>query len=430
TDNKFEGKKSFNDVWAAILFIVHLAAFVVLSVFMIRAINFRSFRNSNDGFGNYNTFIGLGSAGVVSGVLGLLYVFLMQLILIIISFWFSALLYLAIGAYYIYLRVYVVGVIMMVFAVIYAFLWFSWRSRIPFSTIMLKNVSLFTRHYPGTIFISFIFLVLSIAYTIYWAFTVIFIVVNGRTVQECKTNPALYAIYVFTAFSLYWTTQLLKDITHMTISGTFAADYFFPSSTSTASRYTSFASLGRALTTSFGSACFGSLLVAIVRLLKTLASQSRNGSDNMLCAFIACCAECILAQIEALLEYFNTYAYCYCAMYGLPYIPAGKATWNLIKDRGVEAIINDSLIGNVLGLGSVLISVISALVAYIVTSITQPNMDGGIITAVVIISFFIGLLVSSVIFQVIESANTSFFVCLAEDPQALASYNPELFESV
>lgn len=43
---------------------------------------------------------------------------------------------------------------------------------------------------------------------------------------------------------------------------------------------------------------------------------------------------------------------------------------------------------------------------------------------------FIGFLVSSVMSSVIESANNAFFVCLAEDPQALASYNPELFEKV
>ncbi|KAI0225267.1 putative choline transporter, neither null mutation nor overexpression affects choline transport, partial [Massospora cicadina] len=128
---------------------------------------------------------------------------------------------------------------------------------------------------------------------------------------------------------------LLKDICHMTVSGAFAADYFFPSTTSAASKFTSFSSLGRALTTSFGSACFGSLIVAILQLLKALANEARQNSDNFVLSFLACCAECILgmplfyvylslAQIEAMVEYFNRYAYCYCAMYGLPYLEAGK----------------------------------------------------------------------------------------------------------
>jgi len=33
------------------------------------------------------------------------------------------------------------------------------------------------------------------------------------------------------------------------------------------------------------------------------------------------------------------------ALYGKPYIAAAKDTWRLFKDRGVDALINDSLVG-------------------------------------------------------------------------------------
>jgi hypothetical protein len=33
------------------------------------------------------------------------------------------------------------------------------------------------------------------------------------------------------------------------------------------------------------------------------------------------------------------------ALYGKAYIPAAKDTWRLMKDRGIDALINDSLIG-------------------------------------------------------------------------------------
>lgn len=39
------------------------------------------------------------------------------------------------------------------------------------------------------------------------------------------------------------------------------------------------------------------------------------------------------------------------AIYGKDFCTAGKDTWRLIKSRGIDAIINDSLIGNVLGFG-------------------------------------------------------------------------------
>jgi hypothetical protein len=50
-------------------------------------------------------------------------------------------------------------------------------------------------------------------------------------------------------------------------------------------------------------------------------------------------------------EWFNYYAFSGVAIYGKPFIPTAKNTWSMIKDRGVEAMINDNLIGNVLFMG-------------------------------------------------------------------------------
>ena len=79
---------------------------------------------------------------------------------------------------------------------------------------------------------------------------------------------------------------------------------------------------------------------------------------------MALCAECFIGCIENLVEYFNRYAYIeigmstasgrvvcdhllisLAALYGKPYIQAAKDTWNLFKDRGIDALVNDSLVG-------------------------------------------------------------------------------------
>lgn len=60
-------------------------------------------------------------------------------------------------------------------------------------------------------------------------------------------------------------------------------------------------SLCRSLTTSFGSICFGSLLVAIVQATRALANAARDNDNQIL----VCIATCILACLESILEYFN-----------------------------------------------------------------------------------------------------------------------------
>jgi hypothetical protein len=54
----------------------------------------------------------------------------------------------------------------------------------------------------------------------------------------------------------------------------------------------------RALTYSFGSICLGSLIVALIQAVKEMVHQARENGDSML----ACCAECLIGCIEALVE--------------------------------------------------------------------------------------------------------------------------------
>lgn len=62
------------------------------------------------------------------------------------------------------------------------------------------------------------------------------------------------------------------------------------------------------MTTSFGSVCFGSLLVAIIQALQALANTARNEGDA---GILACIAECILSCLASIVEYFNKWAFVY-----------------------------------------------------------------------------------------------------------------------
>lgn len=104
-------------------------------------------------------------------------------------------------------------------------------------------------------------------------------------------------------------------------------------------------------------------------------------------AILACCAACFVGCIESLVEYFNRYAYIEIgevfidpdtlralrltlsysspALYGKPYIPAAKDTWRLFKDRGIDALINDSLVGITLNFGGYICGILAAIFAYV-----------------------------------------------------------------
>jgi hypothetical protein len=109
------------------------------------------------------------------------------------------------------------------------------------------------------------------------------------------------------------------------------------------------------------------------------------------------------------------------AIYGQGFIPSAKRTWSMIQDRGVEAMVNDNLISNVLFMGSLLVGILSSLFGYLYLLIVKPayNSSGSMTPIVMLICFIIGMSMFSTVSTVISSGVTTTFVCLAEDPEAL-----------
>ncbi|RKP11292.1 plasma-membrane choline transporter-domain-containing protein [Piptocephalis cylindrospora] len=374
-DQKFDPKPKYQDLWAAVLFVLHLAAFIALAALAIPK-GVQKSENSRDGERvdpdsdplkrhQNNAIIVMICSIVTALVLSFAYLLLS----------------------------YIVGALSLLFAIVYAVCAWSWRHRIPFATIMLQTVCGVTRK---------------------------------------PNSSATYGLFVAALFSFYWTTQVIRNTVHTTVSGVFGVFYFLTGTTQMPSGSVTLSSLKRACTTAFGSICFGSLIIAIVKLIRALLRFAMENSDGIM-AFVACIAVCILGCIEGLLEYFTHYAFTQVAVYGKPFCTAAKDTWNMIKDRGVEVLINDNLIGNVLGIGSLLIGFLNAIIALAIIAAVKVEIfhEGGLVLWLLLIAaFVVGLAMMSTAGGVIESGTATTFVCLAEDPMALARTQPELFERI
>jgi len=76
------------------------------------------------------------------------------------------------------------------------------------------------------------------------------------------------------------------------------------------------------MTYSFGSIAEGSLIVALLDVLRaalTLLKNQEAASGDTMGAAIACCASCCVGCIRGLVDYFNRYAYIEIAMFGKKY---------------------------------------------------------------------------------------------------------------
>jgi hypothetical protein len=304
------------------------------------------------------------------------------------------------------------GIIFLFFAFLQGIFYLMWRKRIPFATQMLQTVSTLIEQYPATTVVAYVSLIVELLWITLWLFTATFSQLLGSIV----------VIALFLVFSFYWTIQVIKNVVHVTVSGTFATWYFLHGTTGVPPNPT-IKSFQRAMSTSFGSICLGSLIVAIIQTLRLIANSIKNESRNIVVFIVAAIASCILQLLDSLAQYFNLYAFTQVAIYGKSFCKAAKDTWSLIKSHGIEAIINDNLISGVLTMGALVGGVMCALIGGLAGLSTVPSY--WVVCAV--FGFFIGFVMVLLVMEVVQSGVACIFVCFAMDPAALQRNDPILY---
>ena len=345
------------------------------------------------------------------------------------------------------------AVILFAFAGLKA-LWVYWvRSRIAFAALILSHAVHCIQQWPATLAVAFLSIIVQVLWAVGWAFCTVGVYyaatrvsgaeqcttsesADGQHEQQCtmqRDDTVSYVVVFLTLVSFYWTSQVVKNVLHVTVAGVAATWYFLVSPSQPSPPNPTVGSLSRATSSSFGSICLGSLILSLVRALRAvviMASQQPSGAARggaavaRACAF--CVARCLLGILDRVVEYVNVWAFAQVAIYGKSYCEAAQATWQLFKVRGFDAVINDSLVGVALGFACLMGGLSGAAVSGALSSFVFEDAAGSwAVWALLGFLFGFGLTMLSV--EVVESAVTTLFVCLAEDPAALQATKPHIY---
>lgn len=240
----------------------------------------------------------------------------------------------------------------------------------------------------------------------------------------------------------YWGHQVIAAVVRCTVAGSVGSWVFTPGDIAPVK-----GSLKRALTYSFGSICFGSLIVALIQATRAICESARQSAaadgDSTL---LLCVVDCILGCIEAIAEYITRWAYVYVGLYGYGFLDAGKSVMSIFKARGFTFLINDDLIANVLTFASAAIGAVTGGIGVLIyVSSGQYGGGGGgggddedgdgsgggtRLTAIFIIGFLVGMLFASTVLSIVLSAVDTILVCWAEAPLDLQQNHPEHYDAM
>jgi len=406
--------KKFNDVFFGVLFFAHIAVMGVLLAFSVGA------NDDGDGGGfafnmiYFCSICGIFGTGLSTVTLGFMTKFASSLIKI--SLFFQIGCSFAVGILGLMSGAIIMGVMGLVgclFGCCYAF--FVW-DRIPFAAANLNTALTAVRANLGLAVVAYFFLALAFGWVVWWS------IVAGNMMANYGSGVAFLFF-----LSYYWTQQVLSNTVHVTSAGVIGTWWFDPDEASTCCSKAIGDSFFRATTYSFGSICFGSLIVAIVQALRALNHHLRGQEDA---AAIVCIIDCILGCIESIIEYFNKWAYVYVGLYGYSYLDAGKNVMTLFQNKGWTTIITDDLAENVLFMMSIVIGLVTGLVGLVVASLDENifanlNLDNPA-SAGFVVGFLIGFVLASILMSVVASAVNTVIVCFAEAPHEFEVNHPQL----
>lgn len=307
----------------------------------------------------------------------------------------------------------------------------SYQRRLPFAAANLNVAitAITTNH--GLLFIAF---GISILINFFYSIICILAYFGSYSKREIDTGDSVQPhrfMIVFLLVVYYWTTEVGKNVIHVTTAGVMGTFWFAPDDASTFWSPAIYDSFYRSITFSFGSICFGSLVTTILHLVNQWIRDARtmHRRTNLGPSMILCVLECMSTFLERIITYFNKWSYVYIGLYGYDYLTAGNKVITLFAERGWTAIMNDQLVSSVLTLVSTMIGIGAGCVGLLL-SLAHPAWVKGFGDYAPIVAFLvpaiIGIAMALILTSVIVAAVDTVVVAFAEAPMEFERNHPGL----
>ncbi|CAG8546591.1 1189_t:CDS:10 [Ambispora leptoticha] len=225
-------------------------------------------------------------------------------------------------------------------------------------------------------------------------------------------NSRTYSFITFYIFMYLWASEVFSNIQRVTLAGVVSNWYFHRhvSERFNGKMITKLA-LIRATTTSFGTVCFGALILSTIQTIQYVYTQLKKRSRGRLSDIFYCVTVC-LHCIEALIENLNNYALIYAGISGHNFCTSAKFTTKVFRRNLISGLFADVYTKFILSVGSLVISLISGIItfAYATHSLESPY---GYVVA--IIAFLIPYYTSKFYAGIMSNTIDALFLCYALD---------------
>ncbi|XP_067315136.1 choline transporter-like protein 2 isoform X1 [Pseudorasbora parva] len=338
------------------------------------------------------------------------------------------------------------------------------RKRILIAIALIKEASKAIGHVMSSLFyplLTFALLSLVIAY---WAITAVFLSTSNEAIYkvfnttectysrdtckpetfnssnittECPDAECLFAFYggetlyhkylilfqFYNLFLFFWCVNFVTALGQVTLAGAFASYYWAFKKPDDIPAFPVFNSLGRALRYHTGSLAFGSLILAIVQVIRVILEyldQKLKGAQNKCAKFLLSCLKCCFWCLEKFIKFLNRNAYIMVAIYGKNFCTSAKDAFFLLMRNIVRVVVLDKVTDFLLFLGKLLIVGIVGICSFFfftgkfkVVQDIAPSLNYYWVPILTVV--FGSYLIAHGFFSVYAMCVDTLFLCFCED---------------
>ncbi|KAH9496427.1 hypothetical protein Btru_010789 [Bulinus truncatus] len=231
------------------------------------------------------------------------------------------------------------------------------------------------------------------------------------------------AMLIFMLFMFFWLMNFIIALEQITLAGAFASYYWAWDKSKDIPTFPLWSSFYRSLRYHTGSLAFGSLIIAIIQMIRAFLeyiNRKLKGSENKVAKFILTCLRCCFWCLEKFLRYVNKNAYILIAIHGRNFCTAAKDGFMLIMRNVLRAAVVDKVCDFLMFISKLMITGAIAVMAFFwfqrkvpLFSEVVPEMNYFLFSVVLVVLG--AYLIADSFFDVYSIAVDTIFLCFLED---------------
>ncbi|XP_056366097.1 choline transporter-like protein 2 isoform X1 [Oenanthe melanoleuca] len=260
---------------------------------------------------------------------------------------------------------------------------------------------------------------------------------------ETSYHKYLIVLQIFNVFMFFWLANFVIALGQVTLAGAFASYYWAFKKPDDMPAFPLFSAFGRALRYHTGSLAFGSLVLAVVQVIRVTLEyldHRLKAAENKFAKFLLSCLKCCFWCLEKFIKFLNRNAYIMIAIYGTNFCTSARNAFFLLMRNIIRVAVLDKVTDFLFFLGKLLIVGSVGILAFFffthrikLVQDTAPSLN---YYWVPILTVIVGsYLIAHGFFSVYGMCVDTLFLCFCEDlerndgsPERPYYMSPELSE--